>query len=230
MPLKPGRTTIDLWVPGPWRDMHDLRGIDVDGCDLKLLSRNSALADWMDAGSGGAFAAQELGRIRDHVSIASVRLGDSGDRLASELLSLANALNNAGGLGIRVAKCGLAHPWTRWDQLLNSDPATGVNACLVLQVTHDERGRLDTFGMNQFALADASVELGTGADRYAPATAFAFNVYLRTEKPKLKDGATFSYDPDAPSYVLAHEADDRYAATDPYYNPQGVWCLMPIDD
>ena len=224
-----GKSAIEIWVPGPWAEASELAKAGVRHPDLKLLSRNKALADWMDVGSGGAFSPRELGRIREHRTIAALRLRDTGDRLARDLAGATRALRKAGGYGVRVARCGLAHPWDRWEAFLG-EGGPGIYKALVVQVPDEARGRLETFGMNQFGLADASVEIDAADEDVAAWAAFAFNVYLREERPKLKDGNTFSFDDGAPQFTLAHEADDRYAVSDPYYNPQGLWVLTPVAD
>ncbi len=79
--------------------------------------------------------------------------------------------------------------------------------------------------MKQFALPDASVELGEDSVESAWAL-FEFNIYLWAEQPGMKDGHTFSRaDAGALRYRLKHVADRRYPEGHPYVNPQGIWEL-----
>ena len=120
-------------------------------------------------------------------------------------------------------------PGTAGRRFSKADEPGGLYRALVVQVTDEDRGRLDTYGMNQFGVADASVEIDGGSeDPDAAWAAFAFNAYLREERSKLKTGQTFSVADDAPVYGLVHEPDDRYAVSDPYYNPNGLWVLTPV--
>ena len=218
---------IEIWIPGSWRDEAELHKAGAAHPGVRLLPRNEELARWMKSGSGGVFEPAALATIDAHRSVACITVDDTGKNLAADLQAIGRALRQAGGLGVRVARCGLAHPWDRWEAFLSADDPGGLYRALIVQVADTDRGRLETFGMNQFGLPDASVEIDESDDWEAAWSAFAFNAYLREERPKLKDGHTFQAAENAPVFVLTKETDDRYAVGDPYFNEAGLWCLSP---
>ena len=112
------QATIEIWVPGPWRDGEALNVAGSRRDDVRMLPRDPELAGWMDVGSGGAFSNSQLKAIDQHAGIACLSLKDTGKRIGSDLLAATAPLKKAGGLGVRVARCGLAHPWDRWEAFL----------------------------------------------------------------------------------------------------------------
>ncbi|MEM7774747.1 MAG: hypothetical protein AAF732_04000 [Pseudomonadota bacterium] len=229
------RASIDLWSPGPWADYSELSDALQRAGDVghppspvfDLLPREPLLAEWMQHGSGDAFDAATLAAIAEHRSIGRVQIQVAGADLAARLRDVADVIARAGGLGVRLARCGLAHPWSRWRQFLGEGEPAGLQKALVVQVSNAQRGRIDSFGMNQFGLPDASYDGDDILDPDATWMVFAFGVYLRTETPKLNDGDLFEIAEDMPPLRLMHEADDRFAVDDPFFNPHGIWCLTP---
>lgn len=239
--------SIDIWVPGPWagRDevVHALSeagfvasGIHLSAPALKckpvfnVLDHHYTLAVWMDVGSGGAFERDALEEIAAHKSIVSLAFEKPGAGIAQAMLAFTDALKRAGGFGVRLDRCGLSHPWERWQALLRDPGEEALYRALVVQVADEERGWVSSFGMNQFGLADAAYDGDDYESPQAAQTVFAFNGYIGIERPQLKDGDTFAYDEEAPVVQMSLEGDDRYAATDPYYNAHGIWVLTPVSE
>lgn len=238
-----------LWVPGPWNDepvavaavaetsggrfsVSDGELFDSESgrsAEFAVLEREPQLAEWMRLGSGKALDESVLSAISQHGSVCSLTLADRGSTLVEDLAAFSGALRGAGGFAIRLARCGLAHPWDRWNQFLSEQGPAGLYKALVVQVPDDERGWLSSFGMNQFDLPDAAFNGDDYTQPDASWTVFAFNAYLREENPKLEGGDTFSFDDDAPIVALSHAPDDRYVETDPFFNPRGIWILTPVD-
>ncbi|MEM9030275.1 MAG: hypothetical protein AAGC70_18090 [Pseudomonadota bacterium] len=228
------RASIDLWSPGPWADYRELidalrraGGANPQLADFVRLAPEPSLAEWMQHGSGDAFDTATLAGIAKHRSILRVQIQVTGADLVARLRDVAEVIERAGGLGVRLARCGLAHPWPRWRQFLGEGEPAGLQKALVVQVPNAQRGRIDSFGMNQFGLPDASYDGDDILDADATWMVFAFGVYLRTETPKLNDGDLFEIAEDMPPLRLMHEADDRFAVDDPFFNPHGIWCLTP---
>lgn len=242
---RPARTPtdagIELWVPGPWRDERELlsavrrataAGDTRDRADsaVTALPREPRLAEWMDHGSGGAFAQPALADIAGHGVIARATVTNVAHRhLARDLQSLARTLEAAGGCGIRLARNGLAHPFDRWRAFLAEPAPVGLVQALVVQVPDDDAERVTTFGLNQFGLPDGAIETDDVDADEAAATLFAFSCWLVSDRPRLRDGQGFSAGDGARAWRLLHEPDDRYAATDPFFNPAGIWCLSDPD-
>ena len=54
-----------------------------------------------------------------------------------------------------------------------------------------------------------------------------FVSYLLVENPTLQERETFSIDADTPRYRLFHRPCTMYEEGDLFYNPFGVWKLVP---
>ncbi len=240
---------VEVWVPGPWADrtafMHALAqgtggGFQADGETLvdtatktgapfEFLPAQRELPTWMANGSGAAFSDAETAAIANHRALVVLEIAADQPDLAGRLLRLTGAVKRAGGFGVRLGRCGLAHPWARWEEWLGNDGAEGLHRALIAQVVDAERGWVSSFGMNQLGLPDTAYDGDDFEADMANTLVFVFNMFQHHERPKLADGHTFSLDETAPVMQLAHEADDRFATSDPYFNPHGLWVLSPAE-
>jgi hypothetical protein len=235
---------VALWIPGPWEDRSEFvkaiaatdtgviaaGGMMVEAAHqrhamFELLDPNDNLTKEMFIGSGRTLDGATLEAIEGHNSIAALLIPDTGDALVETLGVFVHAVRAAGGFAVKVHFSGLTHGWDRWESELSADQPAGLFRLLVVQVPDPEAGVVSCFGMKQFGLSDASVEDdGEGFD--AAWVLFEFNIYLRAQRPGLKDGHTFSRPIEgAPWYRLKHVSDGRYPEGHPYVNPQGVWEL-----
>ncbi len=238
---------VTLWVPGPWSDQSEFVNAIASTSDgvaaagvlmvdaatkqhamFAVRQRDAKLTREMFVGSGRSLDDATLAAIDAHQSIAEITVMDTGEGLESRLGIFSGALRAAGGIAVKAHYSGLAHDWDRWESQLRSEMPAGLFRLLVVQVPDPEAGYVSSFGMKQFALPDAAVE-GAGGDADTAWALFEFNIYLRDEQPRLRDGHTFRRAGDDDQlYRLAHTPDHRYAEGHPYLNPHGIWHLSMV--
>ncbi|MGY8666714.1 hypothetical protein Q3C01_30770 [Bradyrhizobium sp. UFLA05-109] len=241
------QTGIVLDIPGPWpdrtaflADFAEANGpaVVVSGPDMfsadrrvhaafDVMPHDPALANAMWIGAGRSLDRNTMDRIAAHKSVVQLVVTDTGPGVEEHLRILAAAVRKAGGLAVRVHYSGLSHDWKRWDALLGAELPAGLFQALVVQVPYRERGRLCSFGMVQFGLADGCVA-DAGIDAGPAWVLFEFNIHLWQTRPPLEAGHTFSRNAaGAQRYVLKHVADRRYPDGHEYVNPNGVWEMDP---
>jgi hypothetical protein len=236
---------IFIAIPGPWQSRTQLvqaiaesnmakalfAGVillDIDRgrhVELFVHDRDPALARTMLSGSGEAIDDVALAAIDAHALLTVLCFDAKPDGLAERLAFFTSTLRKAGGLGVRVEASGVAHPWSRWEQLLEKGDAHSLYHALVVHVGGGETNGLSSFGMRQFELPDAMAPFSDLDAAWLIAT---FNLYQWTEQPVFKDGQTFSMDKDSPRYRLNHTPDTRYEPGHHYLNPNGIWELRPM--
>jgi hypothetical protein len=235
---------ILIAVPGPWRSRTELVQaiaasnaakamfaglilLDVEGqrhVELVAHDHDPDLARSMHAGSAGAFDDVTQAAIGAHGLLPVIRVDAALEGLAERLRFFTGVLRKAGGLGVRVEASGVAHPWERWERLLDKGDAQSLYHALVVHVGGAATA-LSSFGMRQFELPDAAAPFSDLDAAWVIAT---FNLYQWTEQPVVQAGQTFSMAPDSPRYRLHHTPDTRYEPGHHYLNPHGVWELRPL--
>jgi hypothetical protein len=234
---------IVIYIPGPWADHTEaIRAIaganmgnalaagrilaDIKGkrhAEFFTAGADPNLAVSMQKLSGYAFDDATLAQIGAHKSLVFLTINPERAGLAERLAFFTHAVRSAGGLGVAVRRAGLAHPWQRWDELLELKLPQSFYKALIVHVPWDDA--LTSFGMGQFGLPDASVPDRLGDD--APSTLWMFNLYQWIEAPDLRSGHTFSKDAQSQRMRLEHIADSRSLPENPTRNPHGLWRLTP---
>jgi hypothetical protein len=242
------QTGIVLDIPGPWPDrtafLSDFAeangaavvasGSEMFGADRRLhatfdvMPHDPTLANAMWIGTGRSLDRNTMDKIIAHKSVVQLVVADTGPGVEEHLRIFAAAARKAGGLALRVHYSGLSHDWKRWDALLGAETPAGLFQALVVQIPFRERGRLCSFGMVQFGLADGCIA-DQGIDSEPAWVLFEFNIHLWQAQPLLEAGPTFSRNmPGGQRYVLRHVVDRRYPDGHEYLNPHGVWEMDPV--
>ncbi|MBI1383674.1 MAG: hypothetical protein GC150_02005 [Rhizobiales bacterium] len=238
---------VSLSFPGPWPDRTALVTAIAEASGGSVLAAGAAIhdtvGDWsalfevfdpdpwlakaMAKGSGGAFDEQEMASLSAHRLVAGITISDFGNDLAGRIRRFSHIIEVAGGLGVMVDKSGAAHPFSRWNSLLEHGGLANLYFALMVHV--EDRSLLTSFGMKQFGLADAAIGDPQEVDGDLADLIFRFNAYRIAETPTLSDGQTFSVEEGAPRYRLRLQEDGRYPQDHFYYNPHGVWRLDPLE-
>ena len=246
-----GRMTqpaIVLDIPGPWADRAAFLSDFADANDpamvasgrgmstadghlhaaFDVLPHDPALANAMWIGTGRSLDRNTMDKIAAHKTVVQVVVTDTGPGVEEHLRTFVDAVRKAGGLAVRVHDSGLSHDFKRWNALLGAKMPAGLFQALVVQVPFRERGRLCSFGMVQFGLADGCI-VDRGIDSEPAWVLFEFNMHLWQARPRLQTGHTFSRNMiGAQRYVLRRVEDRRYPDGHEYLNPYGVWDMDPV--
>ena len=240
---------IVLTIPGPWKDRSELITsiagknmgeaiaagailMDIKGkrhVEFDTFDHDDALAKSMQNGSGKVLDAATFAALEKHTFSAALTFAATGQATAERLAFFSGAVRKAGGIAVKVEKSGVAHPWDRWEKLVNENNPYQLYRALMVHVPID--GRITSFGMTQFDLPDASlpdVAASAGKPMEFQNTLAEFNIYRWTEKPTLQSGHTFSLAQDSTRFRMQLVKDTRYPADHHFTNPHGLWELTPV--
>lgn len=237
---------IILCVPGPWPDREAFLGAIIDHSDGRFVAAGGILLDTetknavgfqfeegfnedlpesFELASQGKISAETHKKITVHKSVAYLLLNYYGPDGHDGIRLISKAVQDSGGFAIKVETSGVAHEFDRWlDAVATDIPAVWYEHFVCHVATSETASFLQSVGMHQFALPDASIE-GHDSLEEASQTLMIFNVYQLYEQPELADGQTFSIAEDAPVWRLSHCDDARYDDQDLFHNVEGIWQL-----
>jgi hypothetical protein len=233
-----------LCIPGPWADrqafvaqliertggeylfagrllMHvaarHVFEMDFEPRDERMSAAfNAAGAHWR--------ATPEMRQIATHSSVIYlVRQGGTSEEIAA-FMRAAEALLDAGGLGVKVESSGLAHAPDAWREICAGLALFSAYRAFVVVVTNP--GETCSCGMHTFGMRDVRVVEDDAA--VATAVARAFSWYLFTERPEVHDGQTFACDAQAPVFRIASGDGVDYGPDSLFTNPYGAWHLQRL--
>jgi hypothetical protein len=144
---------------------------------------------------------------------------------ARQIMAAGAAVLEAGGAGVFIDNCGLAHGASDWLTLLDSADDGGAYWAFVATV----RGEAEIYSMGMHVLGcrDAIIP-STGDEEYDRRTLHSFLGYTAFSGALLHDGDIVN-DPTLPTFRVATQADDRVPNDAPMFNPYGRWKLATID-
>ena len=235
-------------VPGPWKERRDLVTsiVETSGgeylfagqvlmetaskqfCQLELYEHDGEQRRAFEVAGVGTLSETLLDAIAAHQTIALLTLDEPDYATARLAVRFVRALLQAGGIAVRVESAGVAHSRERWLELGASDDPFDIYALFVQLVGGDDR--YFSCGMHNFSLPDAAVPGALGPEEGAHLLN-TFNLYRLVEQQEMKEGETFSLNPDAPRFKLKREPfEEGYDPAEPLYNPHGIWSLLPPDN
>jgi hypothetical protein len=224
-----------MLVPGPFREAGDVvsalgrRGIDAKPREGSALGageirvevvEDPRLADGFSWGRRGRLPAEIVRRVAEQGRAALIEYAARLDENPKRVAALGRALQDAGGVAVRMEASGAASAWDTWIQQLESGEPHGVYASAVLLVG-DRNGPFFTCGMHQFDLPDAEVTMSDAHG--ASAWLDSFCVYQLAEHPGLASGHTFQPHADAARRAFDRWPDSRHHPDDGRHNPFGLW-------
>jgi hypothetical protein len=141
---------------------------------------------------------------------------------AKKLMAGAAAVLAAGGAGVFVDNCGIAHGATDWMALHDSADDGGVYWAFVI-AARSEKGEIYSVGMHVLGFRDAVIPM-TGDDEYDSRTLHSFLGYTAFSGAKIQDGELVG-DVVLPTFHVYSQPDDRFPADAPMFNRYGRWRL-----
>ena len=235
--------TIVLGIPGVWKDRAAIvdaitekgGGYTYGGMllthpntkksfGLEIYEHDPKLKEAFEYAGMGRFSIEELNQLDKHTFILYV-IGEAGNTgLAQNIMEVASALLDAGGLGVKVETAGKAFNIEQWKTLTSlDDPARFYDAFVTkLQVQDDV---FYTCGMHNLGLKDAIV--GAVGLEAASHTLDVFSIFQIVEQPEMHPGEWFAVNDELPKFQLLAEKDTRYPEDDGFFNRHGLWILRP---
>lgn len=233
-----------LCVPGPWSDRSELLQRIIEGTKGEYLFAGRLLMhvptkhvfdlehEAADERMAQAFAAAgphwresaEMAAIGTHRGVVYL-LGHGGsDQNVQALMLAAQALLDAGGLGVKVESSGLAHSPTDWRRMCAELHLFSPYKAFV--VIAGGRHEAYSCGMHTFGMHDVQVFEDDGAEAVHVARTFSWYVY--TERPEIRDGQSFACEQGAPGYRVSNGEGVDYGADSLFSNPYGTWQLRRL--
>lgn len=241
MPENTSAPLTVLCIPGPWESRSDLVQAIARGgsgyifagqvlmnmqtkqtCELDFQARDDRMAAAFRAAGPHWVGTPEMQRIADHSAVAYLVVDGGVAMTAEALMQAADALLEAGGLGVKVESSGVAHPPADWRELCAHLHLFSAHRAYVLYVTGPQ---VYSCGMHNLGLRDAIVD-NDGDTAEAVELLRAFTRYLFTESPTIRAGQTFGAAQDAPVYRLLDDPGPGYEDDSLYANPFGFWRLV----
>jgi hypothetical protein len=141
-------------------------------------------------------------------------------------MEAAAAVMAAGGAGVFIDNCGLAHGATNWFELLEHADEGGLFWAFVSTVRTDDE--LYSVGMHILGRRDAVIPR-TANYEYDCRSLHSFLGYSAFSGATIEDGDIVR-DPVLPTYHAHAGLDDRLPTSAPMHNPYGRWRLVPYDE
>lgn len=236
---------IILGIPGYWKTRDELKeaivrkgngylyaGNQISSLhnpgpfiELELHGHNSFVAEAFEIAGNGSFSEEDISNLKNHQSIVYL-LGEGGSiENVLSIMEAASAVLHAGGIAVNVESSGRARTKEDWLEIAASKEIEMVFTAFIQMAR--ENDMFYTTGMHSFGYPDVmtSSEQLSGSEA---ATLFrVFCLYSLIDRPTMNDGETFSLDPEAPVYLLKKENCTMFEADEPFYNPYGMWNLVP---
>jgi hypothetical protein len=234
-----------IGVPGHWKDRSDIVNAIVKNSggylfagaimmhidskvrfQVDIYEHDDKLANAFRVAGSERLSEELLKEIEEH-TFCIYLVGEGGSiELAHQFLKAGEALLNCGGLAIKIESAGVAHSpsdWRHFAAAASEHPAAYLSAFVTYV---GKSGGYYSCGMHNLGYPDCVVE--AAIDPPAAANLMHhFLHYLLTESPALESGETFSISANAPHYRLAKEECSMFDQDDSFYNPNGIWKLVP---
>jgi len=231
-----------LCVPGPWEDRSQFLKLLIErtqgaylfaGQILMHVETNKAFTlefESRDERMSGAFAAaghhwrdsEAMHLIDAHRSVAYLLGSGESEKEIAALMLAAQALLDAGGLGVKVENTGVAHSPDSWKTMCSGLHLFSPYKGFVIVVTSSDEAY--SCGMHCFGLHDVQVIDADGESALQVARTFSW--YLYTERPSISAGQTFACDEHAPAYRISTGEGVDYEPDSMFKNPYGTWKLQ----
>jgi hypothetical protein len=240
--LKPDSDEIHvtLRIPGMWSGPQEFvqalpKGCRCNGEALKLadgtefefnaLPADNEFAEVFANSCPKRPTDDEIERIENYKVNACISGPGGSLAAAKKLMAGAAAILAAGGAGVFIDNCGLAHGATDWLALQKSADNGGVYWAFVTTVRSEQV--LYSIGMHVLGFREALMPLLKTQEQTYTAL-HSFLGYSAFSGAKINDGDVIT-DPVLPALRVRSEPHDRFAAGTPMFNPFGQWRLELVD-
>jgi hypothetical protein len=191
--------------------------LQVEHADPKMpLAFRAAGSQWVGP--------DDLAQIGGHTHVLYL-IGKGGSiERAAGLAAAASGLLKSGGIAVKVETTGKAHRADAWHAIADSPSIVRLYDAFVVFVS--DKNTAWSVGMKTFGLPDVILKSTLPIDE-AVSTLNTFLLYVLLENPDLRSEQTFAASEEDPTYFLRQEGCKHYEKKDLFFNPHGVWRLIP---
>lgn len=145
---------------------------------------------------------------------------------AGHIAFAAEAVLNAGGLGIKIETTGKAFEKDKWCSMLESFEESNLYEMFVVDSIVNEDGSVYSCGMQNLGYKDTI----TSGDEFQTAVDLIkiFGYYQIVDKPTIQNRQTFSTSVDSPKYRITEELNQPNKGHEQFENPFGMWRLTKV--
>lgn len=235
-----------ICIPGVWRDRTDLvtsifnnnvneyifagnillntkteQHFEIEVCDRDERMVNSFKVPGMVNQLGDSY----LSEIDKHNTVVYL-IGEGGSLEKAEAIAkAAQAIINAGGIGVKVETAGKAFTKEQWASLAAGEPEGNLYRMFVLDsITENETETVFSCGMHNLGLKDTIISGETLEESLDIISTFSY--YQIVDKPVIAHSQTFSKAADSPIYQILEEPTPPYSGMELFENPYGMWRLQ----
>jgi hypothetical protein len=167
-----------------------------------------------------------LSKIDGHNLVVYISAPTANLESLERLAFAANAVLNAGGIGVKIETAGKAFDKEMWKLFLDDFRESSLYDMFVLESITMEDGTVFSCGMQNLGLKDTIVSglpLQEDVDLIR-----IFGFYQIVDKPTILPGQTFSATLDAPKFRILEEQNFPYEKDELLGNPFGMWRLAKV--
>lgn len=238
---------IVMTIPGPWpdpeqfaKDLAGKGGYIFQGDRIMHVAtrrmtpigvqlHDDQLAKIFQLAGQNRIPRKNIAEIREHVCAITLRGLGGSVPAAREMMRLATALMKAGGMGVKIDSCGIAHGREDWFKLSDQDNRRDTGGLYwAFVVTVGNEREMYTCGMHQLGFRDSITSMTMDMkERYFQLN--NFNGYIYQARPVLANGDKLGSDDEA-VFSIWHETCAMFPPKTLYHNPYGMWRIKRINE
>ncbi|KOP64772.1 hypothetical protein AMS62_05515 [Bacillus sp. FJAT-18019] len=189
--------------------------------EVQIIESNPYIAEVIKYNGRGVMQEEDIEKIKKHQSVIHL-IGEGGSiENVFEIMDVASAVLEAGGIAVNVESSGRARSKQDWLEINRSRDIQKLFSAFIQM----SRGEFTfyTSGMHCFGYRDLTTSVENILAKEVANLFRIFCLFNLDEKPNIRDGETFSISKDSPTYLLKESVCTMFEEEDPCFNPYGVW-------
>lgn len=195
------------------------RHYTVEFCDYDSNMKES----FRYAGRATGVSEEFLNQIDSHRHVIYLSGSTGSLKEAENIAFAAEAILNAGGLGIKIETAGKAFEKNIWHDILRDFQEHNLYDMFVIDSIIDENGSVFSCGMHNLGYKETIVS----GEEFQEAVDLIriFGIYQIVDKPTILNNQTFSMTAESSRYRIIDESNQPYKEDELFGNPFGMWRL-----
>jgi hypothetical protein len=196
-------------------------------CSFEICEREARMKDsFAIAGRVTRVSEEFLNEIDQHNLVVYISAPTGNLEELQKISSAANAILNAGGIGVKIETAGKAFDKEQWLLLTNEINQAKLYEMFVIESITQEDGTVFSCGMQNLGLKDTIVSDLEFQDAVDLIRIFGF--YQIVDKPTILEGQTFRATIDDPIFRIVEDTNAPYKNEELLGNPFGMWRLSKV--